>query len=68
MVRGMRNEAGESIEAACHPEMALSIESDRAYLPLSVVRKKKLSLIHICLCRVELLCGRPVCELYEILA
>ena len=41
VVRGMRNEAGESIEAACHPEMALSIESDRAYLPLSVVRKKK---------------------------
>ena len=41
VVRGMQNEAGESVEAACHPEMALSIESDRAYLPLSVVRKKK---------------------------
>lgn len=41
VVRGMRNEAGESIEAACHPEMALSIESARAYLPLSMVRKKK---------------------------
>lgn len=41
VVRGHAEKAGESVEAACHPEMALSIESDRAYLPLSVVRKKK---------------------------
>lgn len=41
VVRGMQDGTGEPIKAACHPEMALSIESDRAYLPLSVVRKKK---------------------------
>lgn len=41
VVRGMQDGTGEPIKAACHPEMALSIESDRAYLPMSVVRKKK---------------------------
>ena len=41
VVRGMQDQAGQAIGAACHPEMALSIESDRAFLPLSVVRKKK---------------------------
>jgi len=41
VVRGMQDGTGKPIKAACHPEMALSIESDRAYLPLSVVRKKK---------------------------
>lgn len=40
-VVGMQNAAGEAIEAASHPEMALSIESDRAYHPQSVVRRKK---------------------------
>lgn len=40
-VCGMQDGTGKPIKAACHPEMALSIESDRAYLPLSVVRKKK---------------------------
>ncbi len=41
IVSGMQNAAGEPIEAAAHPEMALSIESDRAYHPQSVVRRKK---------------------------
>lgn len=41
VVCGMQDEMGKPIEAACHPEMALSIESDCAYLPFSVVRKKK---------------------------
>lgn len=40
-VSGMQDGTGAEIEAACHPEMAMSIASDRAYHPMSIVRKKK---------------------------
>ena len=41
VVSDMKNDAGEEIDAACHPEMSLSVQFDCPFVIGSVVRKAK---------------------------
>ena len=41
VVSDMKNAEGEPIDAACHPEMMLSVSFDRPLAVASVVRKAK---------------------------